>query len=80
MRATYFDGIASFLCNMCDGAKGSGVQHDLVLVYERVLPYFAEDVAAGDVISNLDTREVSGKCQCELPLYLEVCRREIPLQ
>lgn len=48
-----FDAVGSFFGDARDCTEGAGVEHDFVVVDEGVFVYGAEDVATGDMVSDL---------------------------
>jgi len=56
-RWTHVDSVGSLLSDSSDRSHSSRVEHDLVVVDERVLVDSSKDVSTGDVVSDLQTRE-----------------------
>ena len=46
---------------MRDSAHRSWVEHDLVCIDERILVYMTEDVASGDMITELEARSLGSE-------------------
>jgi hypothetical protein len=63
--------VASFVGDAGNGTLGAGWEQDLVLAEKTVLENGTEDVAAGDVVADL---ELAG---CEVPLLLTVERGQV---
>lgn len=60
---THIDGVAALLCEMRDRTQGTGSNHDLMLINERVLIHRSEDIASRNMVANLRKRKSSLGCQ-----------------
>lgn len=59
---THVDSVGSLLGESSDSSHGSRVEHDLVVINQRVLIDPTKDVSAGDVIADLRGPQIAHTC------------------